>query len=91
VTQADNGATLRLVVGQEFLLDLGSSLDWAATVADQDVVSRVIDVLVVQGAQGVYEARAPGTTVLSAIGSPHCSSGICPLFRVAFKVTITVD
>lgn len=91
VTQVDNGATLRLVVGQEFLLDLGSSLDWAATVADLDVVSRVIGVLVVQGAQGIYEARAPGTTVLSAIGSPNCSSGICPLYRVAFKVTITVN
>jgi hypothetical protein len=91
VTLADNGTMLRLAVGQEFLFDLGSSLDWAATVADQDIVSRVIGVLVVQGAQGIYEARAPGTTVLSAIGSPICSSGICPLYRVAFKVTITVD
>ncbi len=90
VKQADNGTTLRLAVGQELLLDLGSNLDWAPTVADQNVVSRVIGVLVIQGAQGIYEARAPGTTVLSAIGSPHCTSGVCPLYRVAFQVTITV-
>ena len=91
VTQADNGTTLHLAVGQQFLLDLGSSEDWAVTVANQDVVSRVIGVLVVKGAQGIYAARASGTTVLSAIGSPHCSSGVCPLFRIAFTVTITVD
>jgi hypothetical protein len=65
-------------------------MDWAVTVADQSVVSRVVGVLVIQGAQGIYEARAPGTTVLSAIGSPHCTSGICPLYRVAFQVTISV-
>ncbi len=91
VTQADNGTTLHLAVGQQFLLDLGSSEDWAVTVSNQDVVSRVIGVLVVKGAQGIYAARASGTTVLSAIGSPHCSSGVCPLFRIAFTVTITVD
>jgi hypothetical protein len=91
VTQADNGTTLHLAVGQQFLLDLGSSEDWAVTVANQDVVSRVIGVLVVKGAQGIYAARASGTTVLSAIGSPHCTSGVCPLFRIAFTVTISVD
>jgi hypothetical protein len=90
VTQADNGTTLHLAVGQQFLLDLGSSEDWTVTVANQDVVSRVLGVLVVKGAQGLYVARAGGTTVLSAIGSPHCTSGVCPLFRIAFKVTITV-
>jgi hypothetical protein len=91
VTQADNGTTLHLAVGQQFLLDLGSSEDWTVTVANQDVVSRVLGVLVVKGAQGIYAARASGTTVLSAIGSPYCTSGVCPLFRIAFKVTITVD
>ena len=91
VTQADNGTTLHLAVGQQFLLDLGSSEDWTVTVANQDVVARVPGVLVVKGAQGLYAARAGGTTVLSAIGSPHCTSGVCPLFRIAFKITITVD
>jgi len=79
-------------VGQQFLLDLGSSVDWAVTLADQRIVERVVGVLVVQGAQGIYAARAPGTTVLTAVGSPPCASGgACPLFRLGFRLTIVVD
>jgi hypothetical protein len=90
VTVADNGTTLHLAIGQHFLLDLGSSVDWTVTVADQRVVARVIGVLVIQGAQGIYVAEAPGTTLLSAVGSPPCPSGACPLFRLGFRLTITV-
>ena len=91
VTQRDNGTTLHLVVGQQLLLDLGSNEDWTVTIANQDVVARVPGVLVVKGAQGLYTARAKGTTDLDAIGSPHCTTGVCPLYRIAFKVTITVN
>jgi hypothetical protein len=91
VTAADNGTTLHLAVGQQLLLDLGSAVDWAVTVADQRVVGRVIGVLVIRGAQGIYEARTAGTTLLSAIGSPPCpSGGACPLFRLGFRLTIVV-
>jgi len=90
VTAADNGTILQLAVGQQFLLDLGSSMNWAVTVADQNVVGRVPGVLVVRGAQGIYVARATGTTLLSAVGSPQCTSGACPLFRIGFRLTITV-
>lgn len=89
VTQADDGAVLHLAVGQQFLLDLGSSMDWAVTVADQNVVERGAGVLVIQGAQGIYVVRTSGTTILSAVGSPHCTSGVCPLFRLRFSITIT--
>jgi len=79
VTAADNGTTLHLAVGQQFLLDLGSAVDWTVTVADQRVVGRVIGVFVIRGAQGIYEARTAGTTLLSAVGSPPCpSGGACP-------------
>ena len=91
VTQADDGTVLHLVVGQQLLLDLGASMSWAVTVADQDVVGRVPGILVIQGAQGVYVARTAGTTLLNAVGSPHCTSGACPLFRIAFSITITVS
>lgn len=91
MTQRDNGTTLHLVVGQQLLLDLGSNEDWTVTIANQDVVARVPGVLVVKGAQGLYAARAKGTTDLDAIGSPHCTTGVCPLYRIAFKVTITVN
>ena len=91
VTQADDGTVLHLAIGQQFLLDLGASLSWAVTVADQNVVGRVPGILVIHGAQGVYVARTAGTTLLNAVGSPQCASGACPLFRLAFSVTIKVS
>ena len=90
ITQADSGRTLQLAVGQQLLVDLGSTLEWVVTVADQGVVGRVPGVLVIRGAQGIYVARAAGSTLLSAIGSPPCASGACPQFRVAFSVTLVV-
>jgi len=90
VTAADDGTTLHLAIGQQFLLDLGPSMDWAVTVADPNIVARVPGVLVIKGAQGIYVARTSGTTLLSAVGSPQCTSGACPLFRRAFRITIAV-
>jgi hypothetical protein len=90
VTIADNGTSLHLAIGQEFLLNLGSAADWAVTVADQRIVQRIGDVLVVRGAQGIYEARTAGTTSLSAVGSPPCPTDVCPLYRLGFRITITV-
>ena len=91
VTAADEGTTLHLAVGQQFLLRLGSGVDWTVKVADEQVVGRVTGVALPAGDQGVYEARTSGTTVLSAVGIPHCTSGVCPLFRLGFSVTITVS
>jgi hypothetical protein len=90
VTLADNRTTLHLPVGQQFLVDLGSTVDWTVTIADQGIARRVPGVLVIRGAQGIYAALAPGTTTLSAIGSPVCTSGACPQFRIAFSITIVV-
>ncbi len=90
VTLAQNGSTLHLAVGQRFLLDLGDSAVWAVTIADPHVLAQVRGVALPPGAQGVFAALARGSTTLSAIGSPPCASGICPLFRIAFQVTITV-
>ncbi len=88
VTEADNDATLQLSVGQRLMLGLGSSLDWALIVANPVMVERVAGVLDTKGAQGLYVARATDTTVLSAVGSPHCASGsVCPMFRLAFSLT----
>ena len=90
VTLADNRTTMHVAVGQQFLVDLGSTVDWTVTIADQGIARRVPGVLVIRGAQGIYAALAPGTTTLSAIGSPVCTSGACPQFRIAFSITIVV-
>jgi hypothetical protein len=93
VTLADDSKTITLKVGQRFLLDLGSDLDWTPTVANPAIVSRVIGITVIRGAQGVYEALAPGTTTLSANGSPACrqTKPACAMPNRLFQVTIVVQ
>jgi len=90
VTMADDGTTLLLAVGQRFTLDLGEGVVWTVKVADGQVIEQVPGAAVPAGAQGVYEARARGQTVLTAAGMPRCTSGPCALFRLGFSVTITV-
>ncbi len=90
VTMADNGKTVTLHVGQGFLLALGDQ-QWSVTVADQAVVARVPNVMVVRGAQGLYRALKAGTTTLQAAGRPNCSPGqACPMYIIGFHVTLQV-
>src|SRR5205814_5480253 len=92
VTLSDDGRTIDMVVGERFLLALGDQLDWTVRVADPRVVGRVVNVTVVRGAQGLYEARQPGTTTLEATGDPPCRKARPPcgapsrLLRVPFRV-----
>lgn len=57
VTYDDNGKTITLRVGEQFLLKLGDNFTWTITVDDPSIVSRVVNISVVRGAQGVYEAK----------------------------------
>lgn len=91
VTIADDGMNLHLSVGQRLILDLGPGVDWTVKVGDEQVVRPVTGAPLPAGAQGVYEAQMPGATALTAAGIPHCTSGICPKFRLGFGVTITVS
>ncbi len=65
VTPDDNGKTISLAVGQTFLLKLGDGI-WSPTVDDQSVVSRIPNIAVVRGAQGIYRAHHPGTARMTA-------------------------
>lgn len=62
------------------------------SVADPMIVSRVVNVLVIRGAQGIYEAKQPGTTTLTATGDPPCRKvqPPCMLPSRIFRVQITV-
>jgi hypothetical protein len=93
VLLSDDGKTVHLKVGQRFLLNLGADYDWTPIVADQKVVSRVVGILVIRGAQGVYEAHAAGTTILTASGDPIClkSKPACAMPSRLFKVTLVVE
>jgi predicted secreted protein len=72
VTLADNGKTITLQVNETFLLKLGAEYDWNIKIDDQKIISRVPNVAVVAGAQGIYKAHQKGRTKLTAIGNPVC-------------------
>ncbi len=92
VTLADNGKTIHLSSGQEFLLDLGDSFNWTVTIDDQSVASRVVNVTTIRGAQGVYRASKPGQTTLRASGIINCPRGqVCPSLAQAFQVQLNVQ
>lgn len=94
ITQDSDNQTYHLKVGQRFLVNLGmDTFDWNVQIADQTVASLVIGVMVIRGAQGLYEARAPGTTTLTATGDPLCrqSKPACMMPSRVVKVTLVVE
>ncbi len=47
--------------------------DWTVEVDNQNVLSRKLNVTVINGAQGIYEAHTPGTATLTRIWQPEVS------------------
>jgi predicted secreted protein len=92
VTLDENGGTITLKIGERFLLELGENYDWTVTVADQTILSRVVNVTVVRGAQGLYEAHKPGTTKLTAVGDPFCRKAQppCAAPSLLFEIEVIV-
>ena len=68
MTLDDSHKSVILKVGQRFLLNLGEEVDWTVDVADQTIVSRVVNIAVIRGTQGVYQAHKVGHTTLNAAG-----------------------
>jgi len=92
VTLAMDGSTITMHVGDQFLLKLGDEYIWDVQIADQRILSRVANVAVGAGAQGVYEARAAGQTMLTAIGDLPCrfSTPACLAPSRAFRIDVVV-
>ena len=92
VTLADSGTSITLHVGDTFLLNLGEDYNWNINVADQTVISRVKNIAVIRGAQGVYQALKAGTTTLMASGDPACRESKPPCMRpsIAFELRVIV-
>lgn len=89
----DNGKTFNLQVGDSFLLNLGiETYDWTVTVDNENIMHMKTGVLVIKGAQGIYDALAPGTAVLSATGDPLCrkSKPACGAPSILFTITVIV-
>lgn len=92
ITLADNGKSITLQKGDSFLLKLGEMYNWNIDIDNQTVVSRMVNMMVVRGAQGVYDAHNPGHTILTAVGDPLCRSSVpaCGMPSIQFKFDITV-
>jgi len=90
ITLADQGKTIDLAVGESFLLQLGEEYAWDVTISDQNVVSRVKNITVIRGAQGVYNALQAGTVTLSATGDPVCRQAKPPCAMPSIMFTITI-
>lgn len=81
-------------VGDSFLLNLGTDIyNWTVNVDNQDVLHLKVGVMVIKGAQGIYEALAPGTATLTATGDPLCrhAQPPCAIPSILFSVTIVVE
>lgn len=92
VTLVDSGKTITLLVGESFLLKLGDIYNWDISISDQNVVSRVKNVMVILGAQGIYDALKPGTVTMTATGDPQCRQSVpaCMMPSILFSLTIVV-
>ena len=94
VTLSDNGEIFLLHPGESFLLNLGmDTFDWTVTIDDQNILSMKRGVMVIRGAQGIYQADNPGQAVLSAVGDPLCrnSTPQCMSPSVLFTITVIVQ
>jgi len=93
ITQENNNQTIELNVGDTFLLKLGEEYMWNVEIDNDDVVSRVKNIAVIRGAQGVYEAKMPGSATLSAAGDLPCREEVppCAAPSILFKIQINVS
>jgi hypothetical protein len=93
VTLENDGGMITLKPVERFLLKLGEEYNWTVTVADQSIVSRVVGITVVRGAQGVYEAHTAGSTTLTATGDPVCrqSQPPCAMPSRLFEIKVEVQ
>jgi hypothetical protein len=92
ITLDDQGRTVTLAVGESFLLKLGEVYSWDVSISDQAVLSRVRNIAVVRGAQGIYLANQAGSVTLSAAGDPQCrqSQPPCGMPSMLFEITFIV-
>ncbi len=92
ITLADNGRTITLEAGTQFLLLLGEAYEWASELSDQTVLIPVPTFTEIPGSQGVYEAAKPGQATLVLKGEPLCSRATppCEAPPVLFQISAVV-
>ncbi|MBF6604466.1 MAG: hypothetical protein IVW53_02660 [Chloroflexi bacterium] len=92
ITLGDDESTVVVAVGERVLVELGVGLVWNVRVADQTVLVRVPGVALILGAQGLYTAAKPGSTLVAGVGDAACRTAVppCMVPSRAFSVTVVV-
>jgi hypothetical protein len=92
ITLSDNGKSITLHKGESFLLKLGEMYNWNIEIDNQTVVSRAMNIMVIRGAQGVYDTHNLGQAVLTGVGDPWCLTSVpsCKMPSILFKLNVTV-
>lgn len=93
ITFDNAGRTIRLTVGERFLLFLEKSgYEFSPEVLDTSVLRKVDDIDIVSGSQGVFEAVKAGSTKLTALGELPChkSTPACLAPALFFELNIVV-
>ncbi|MBI5353582.1 MAG: hypothetical protein HZB50_13150 [Chloroflexi bacterium] len=95
ITLNDNGKTIYFLhPGDSFLLNLGTdTYDWNVNIDNQSVLSLHLGASIIRGAQGIFDAQAPGTAILTADGTPKCfnSNPPCMMPSIIFTITVVVQ
>ena len=90
----DNGKSFTFKVGDSFLLELGDEFySWTVSFDPENIFTLKKGVMVIKGAQGVYEAFATGSTILIAGGDPLCRqvSPPCATPSIKFEINLIVE
>ena len=92
ITIADDGATVRVAVGERVLVKLGTDLVWTVQIEDPAVLVRVRGVALIVGAQGLYAGEKAGSTLITAAGDAACRTAVppCMVPTRLFSVTVVV-
>lgn len=91
VTLEDSGKSIKLQIGQSLLLKLGDTYEWNVDIDNQKVLSRVMNIMVVKGAQGVYEPHSLGNVKLTAVGNPQCLHSVPPCMMPSILFTLDIE
>jgi hypothetical protein len=93
LTLADNGTAITVAVGDRVELRLDVSLNWTVSVSDPSVLRRPPGILLVREVQGLWDAIAPGSATISAVGDAPCRSATppCSVPSIVFSAAVIVS
>jgi hypothetical protein len=93
INMSNNGQTIAMTVGQQFLLTLPENYDWTVDVGDQTRVIPVPLLIEIPRSQGLFELVSAGKLRFAARGEPNCdkSKPPCPDAPYAFEIKLVIS